>query len=100
MLSLQSIDSTVDFELDIHYWLYTNFTIVRKAVTIRDTSKATLKLEGLDIEDLNTSLDYIKSVVHHNYGRMKNLGEFVGNWVDPVVVVHNITERRGYCGWK
>ena len=47
-----------------------------------------LKIEEINVEDLNTTMDFVRSVVHHNYGRMKSIGKYVGDWDDPVVVVH------------
>jgi len=37
----------------------------------------------------------VQSVVYHNYARMKQIGTFVGDWDDPVVVVHNQSLRMG-----
>ena len=52
-------------------------------------------MERLNVEDLDTRFSFIQSVVHHNYGRMKHLGQYVRNWDDPVVVVHDISQRMG-----
>jgi hypothetical protein len=54
-----------------------------------------LKIENLNVEDLQGNLDFVHSVVLHNYARMKHLGRFVGDWDDPVVVVHDIRKRKG-----
>ena len=37
----------------------------------------------------------MSTVVHHNYARMKHLGNFVGDWHDPVVVLHHQSDRIG-----
>ncbi len=37
----------------------------------------------------------LHAMVYHNYARMKHIGPFVGNWDDPVVVIHDPDRRRG-----
>ena len=75
--------------------LYPKLPILRKWIKITNTGTTELKLESLNIEDLNTKLVNTHTVVYHNYARMKHLGRFIGDWDDPVVVVHQIRERRG-----
>jgi len=82
-------------EVAINYMLYPNLPLIRKWLSISNKDSLDLKLENVNIEDLETRLSQVQSVVYHNYGRMKHLGKYVGNWDDPVVVVHNIRERRG-----
>jgi len=94
-LTLTSIKSGDQIQLTIHYLLYPDLPLIRKWISITNTGTQDIKVENVNVEDLNTRLSHVQSVVHHNYGRMKQIGRFVGNWDDPVVVVHNIRERRG-----
>ncbi len=47
------------------------------------------------LKSLNLNLDYVSTWVYHNYARMKHLGTYIGNWDDPVVVIHNTTLHSG-----
>ena len=75
--------------------LYPESTVIRKWIDFINTGTGDLKVEAVNIEDLITGLSQVSSVVYHDYGRMKQLGTFIGNWDDPVVVIHDITGRRG-----
>ena len=86
---------TFQLEISLNYLLYPDLPLIRKWITFKNTGNSLLKLERLNVEDLDTRLSFIQSVVHHNYGRMKHIGRYVGNWDDPVVVVHDISERNG-----
>ncbi|MEN1784751.1 MAG: alpha-galactosidase [Bacteroidota bacterium] len=85
-----------NFVLCLYYMVYPELPLIRKWISIKNTDgSAVLKLEALNIEDLCTTLDNVHSVVHHNYARMKHLGRYVGDWDDPVMVVHQTTKSRG-----
>jgi alpha-galactosidase len=82
-------------EVNLNYLLYPNLPLVRKWIDLKNTGMEPLKIENLNVEDLQGNLDFVHSVVLHNYARMKHLGRFVGDWDDPVVVVHDIRKRKG-----
>ena len=84
-----------DLELSLNYMLYPSLPLIRKWIGFRNTGNAEYRIEDLNIEDLETRIGYIHAVVYHNYGRMKHLGPFTGNWDDPVVVIHDTDRRRG-----
>lgn len=85
----------ISAEVELYYILFPGLPIIRKWIKITNRSEKDVKLENLNIADLHTRLSFVSSVVYHNYGRMKHLGRFIGNWNDPVCVVHDITGRRG-----
>jgi alpha-galactosidase len=87
--------SAFQFELEINYILYPNLPLIRKWIKISNIGEEDLRIESLNVEDLQTNFYLTGAVVHHNYARMKHLGKFVGNWDDPVIVVHDMTQRRG-----
>lgn len=94
-LLLSGMDSISGIQLEINYLLYPDLPLVRKWIRIENTGSADLKIESLNVEDLETKLSHVQSIVLHNYARMKHLGQFVGGWDDPVVVVHNQSKRMG-----
>ena len=94
-ITLKNTDKQINIRLEINYLLYPGYPVIRKWICFTNQGTSDLNLEAVNVEDLNTSLSQISSVVYENYGRMKHLGMFIGNWDDPVVVVHEMTQRRG-----
>lgn len=82
-------------EIDLSYITYPGLPLIRKGMTFRNVSSSDMKLEGVDVESLLLNIDYVSTWIYHNYARMRHLGTFIGNWYDPVVVVHNTTTRSG-----
>ncbi len=94
-LELEAIGSVHKFMVELNYLLYPEFPVVRKWATIKNIGDEDLKLEALNVEDLQTTVWQNRSQVYHNYARFRHLGRFVGKWDDPLVVVHDINNRRG-----
>lgn len=92
---LHKTNNNPNVSVALYYMLYPDLPIIRKWMTITNRSNTSIKLERVNIEDLHTRLSFVHSVVYHNYARMKHLGTFTGNWHDPLVVVHQIRQRRG-----
>ena len=85
-------------EVRLDYLLYPGLPVVRKRLTLRHTGTAgdrDLRIEALDVEALQTTTERVNSIVHHQYARMQHIGRFVGDWHDPVVVVHDRRQRFG-----
>ena len=81
--------------VEINYLLYPRLPLVRKWIRVVNNTAEDLKIEALNVEDLQTSFSQVSSVVYHSYARMKHLGKFVGDWFDPVVVLHHQSDRMG-----
>ncbi len=81
--------------IELSYITYSSLPLIRKWIKFRNTSASDLKLEAVDVENLLLNIDYVSTWIYHNYARMKDIGTFVGNWDDPVVVIHNTTTRSG-----
>ncbi len=81
--------------LDLNYLFYPELPVLRKWIVFRNTGKQDISIEDLNIEDLETRIGYVHSIILHNYARMKNIGVFEGTWDDPVVVLHDTDRRRG-----
>jgi alpha-galactosidase len=82
-------------EISVSYLTYPGLPLIRKWITFKNISSSDIKLEAVDIESLNLNLDYVSTWVYHNYARMKHLGTYIGNWDDPVVVIHNTALHSG-----
>jgi hypothetical protein len=92
---LQELEDNPAIQIEINYLLYPNFPIVRKWINFRNVGTRELSIEALNIEDLSTTLIHNNSIVYHNYGRMKHIAKYVGDWDDPVVIVHDINKQFG-----
>lgn len=84
-----------DLQLEVNYMLYPELPLVRKWLKFTNRGSKDLNIEGINVEDLQTGLSHVRTVVHHNYGRMEHIGNFTGNWHDPVVVLHHQSDRIG-----
>jgi alpha-galactosidase len=89
---------SINLRISITYLLYPELPIIRKKISFLNTGKKEIKLEALDIESLlfADSGTGTESWVMHDYARQKSLGQFIGDWYDPVVVVHEISHHRGF----
>lgn len=95
VLTLEGIGPAHGIELKVSYLCYPGLPLVRKKITFINKSSDDISLEAVNVEDLYLNLDYVSTWVYHNYARMKHLGTFTGNWDDPVVVIHNMTQHAG-----
>lgn len=83
------------FELDITYLLYPDLPVIRKYITFRNKGNKALKLESPDVENLRMNWSLTSSVVYANYARQKRLGTYIGDWDDPLVIVHDFDRHEG-----
>lgn len=84
--------------ISITYMLYPGLPVIRKKISFLNTGRQDIRLEATDIEDLqfgNTSVG-IECWVLHDYARQKSLGQYTGNCYDPVVIVHEVNNHRGF----
>lgn len=86
-----------NLELGITYLLYPNLPLIRKNIVFHNISKKEIKIESPDIERIRFSGSGTGTNcwVLNDYARQKSLGQFVGNWYDPIVVIHETNRRRG-----
>ncbi len=94
-VTLGGRDDLSGLELEVYYMLYPRLPVVKKWIRFRNVGEDDLKLEGLNVEDLETAFSHVHTIVLHDYARMKQIGRFTGNWHDPVVVLHQQTARMG-----
>jgi len=93
---LQPLNSDFAFEIKLIYLLYPNLPAVRKQLTIINTGNEPLKVEEIDVEYLSliNTASY-NSWIYRQYARYKHLGPYVGDWNDPLVIVHSLNVRCG-----
>jgi alpha-galactosidase len=84
-----------DLQVELNYLLYPGLPVIRKWLGFINSGRQDFKLEALNIEDMQTTISQISANIYNNYGRMKTLGRYIGNWDDPVLVVHDVTRRMG-----
>ncbi len=94
-LRLEGINDFSGVQLDVTYLLYHNLPVIRKQITIYNTSEKEIMLEELDVEKLIMNFNYIESVCYASYGRQKHLGTYIGNWDDPILAVHSYQYNAG-----
>jgi len=82
-------------EVDITYLLYPKLPLIRKKIKIVNNGTADLKIESLDIEVLSSTFWKASTLIYNNYGRMKDVGSYVGDWDDALIVLHNTDKRAG-----
>jgi alpha-galactosidase len=88
-------DELAGVQLEVNYMLYPELPLVRKWIRFTNKGAEEFMIESLNVEDLATDLSHVQTVVLHNYARMKQIGRFVGNWDDPVVVLHHQSDHLG-----
>jgi alpha-galactosidase len=83
--------------ISITYLLYPELPIIRKKIIFTNLSDHDRCLESVDIENLrfDRSGTGTESWIMHDYARQKSLGQYISNWYDPVVIVHEIVLHRG-----
>jgi alpha-galactosidase len=89
--------SSLDIKISITYMLYPELPVIRKKIAFLNTGDHDIKLEALDVERLKFKYSGTGTNcwIMHDYARQKALSQFVGNWYDPVVVVHEVRHSRG-----
>ncbi len=94
-LLLTEKEISTGIQMEISYMVYPDLPLIRKWIKFTNNGEADLKIEALNIEDFNTNLDYVHTMVYNNYARMKHLMRYEGSWDDPLVVLHDMSKRAG-----
>ena len=94
-INLKGTKELVGIELAVTYLLYPGLPVIRKQISIINKSHKEIMLESLDVDKLIVDFSYVESVVYTNYGRQKHLSTYVGDWDDPILVVHSYQKNAG-----
>lgn len=94
-VTLKGTGKLEQLEINISYILYPNLPVIRKYLTFINRGDKEIKLESLDVENLRVNWSFVHSWVYANFARQKRLGTFIGDWDDPLVIVHNYPGHRG-----
>ena len=94
-IELRGMGDLEGLGVDLSYLHYPDLPLVRKWLTVHNGTDKDLKLEAVHVEELQTDLSQVSTWVYHKYARMKHLGKFIGDWDDPVVVLHHVSEGLG-----
>lgn len=83
------------FSVELIYLTYPELPVVHKALRIINRGTSELCIENLDIEKLRLSWNCTDSWVYRQFARHKWLGPYVGDWNDPLMVVHSTWFSKG-----
>lgn len=93
LLSFQNPEHT--FVVKLMYVTYPQLPIVHKFLSVTNASQSDLRLEAVNVEEFAVRLDPIESWVMRQYARYRWLGPYVGNWDDPLIVIHDNARNQG-----
>ena len=83
------------FAVTLAYSTFPELPLVSKTLRIENTGKGDLKVEAVCVEDFVSTLKPTTTLTYRQYGRYSAPGPYVGNWDDPLVVLHDMQQRRG-----
>ncbi len=94
-VTMESADKKI--ELTLRFLLYPNLPVIRKNLVVKNLTKATLKLESVDVEKFEVPGYWPTtfSWICHDYGRRRSIGPYDGNMQDALVTVHNSDWQQG-----
>lgn len=94
VLSFESTSGT-PFTVELQYITYPDMAAVHKSLRIINNGTKDIKVENVDVEAFRVNWPTHQSRVHHYYGRRVWVGPYVGDWNDPLAVLHSLDGRKG-----
>ncbi len=82
-------------EVAITYSIYPHLPVSRKKISVTNYGTSDVKIESVNVEDLNLLWETAKAEIYNNYGRQKWTGPYTGNWYDAAVAIHNSADQKG-----
>ncbi len=83
------------FRVQLDYTVYPDLPLVRKTLSVVNCGKADIKVEAVNVEDVALTFVGPHMQTMRQYGRYRVHGTYIGDWNDPLVVLHEVTGRRG-----
>ncbi|MFZ4465048.1 MAG: hypothetical protein ACOYN5_14465, partial [Bacteroidales bacterium] len=77
--------------LALTYLTFPNLPLIKKQIKFTNQSSKDFKLESLDVENFNINTWIFNAWIMRNYARYKHLGPYIGDWDDPLVIVHDVS---------
>ncbi|MGL4630159.1 MAG: alpha-galactosidase [Leadbetterella sp.] len=84
-----------EIAITVCYMIYPKVNVVRKWMRINNIGNSDVKLEGVLTEDFHSNLIFYWSSVNVNYARQKRINGYTGNWDDPIMIAHDLTNQKG-----
>lgn len=81
-------------EVQVTYTAYPDIPLVKKQMAFRNSGVKNMRLESFDVENLQMQ-GFADNWVMRYYGRYRHVGPYVGDWDDPVIVLHDLFNDRG-----
>ena len=94
VLSFERPDGTLSVSLA--YAAHPNTPLVSKTLEVRNTGKADVRVEFVNVEDFATTFWVTHSDIYRRYARFRAIGPYVGDWEDPLVAVHDAGRPRPF----
>ena len=83
------------FSVELNYTVYPDLPLVRKTLSVVNCGKADIKVEAVNVEDVALTFVGPHMQTMRQYGRYRVHGTYIGDWNDPLVVLHEMTSHRG-----
>lgn len=81
--------------LELTFMTYPGIPVVRKALNIKNKGSEDIKIENVDVENFQIKWYCIETWILRHYARHKWYGPFLGDWNDPLVVIHDLDNSKG-----
>ena len=83
------------FSVELNYTVYPDLPLVRKTLAVVNGGSADIKVESVNVEDVWLTFVGPHMQTFRQYGRYRVHGTYIGDWNDPLVVLHEVTRFRG-----
>lgn len=84
-----------NFRVELTYMHYPALPVIRKNIRIINLCDRELKVENVDVECFEINWNPTEIWTMNQYARNKCLERYIGNWNDPLVVVHDMEWGKG-----
>ena len=83
------------FSIQLTYTVYPDLPLVRKTLQVTNCGSADIKVEAVNVEDVELTFAGPIMQTMRQYGRYRVHGTYIGDWNDPLVVLHEVSRFRG-----
>ena len=85
------------FSFELAYTTYPGLALVRKTLSVENKGEKEFFISDVDVETfrIGNALDCTDSRTLRRFARCRAEGPYIGDWNDPLIVVHDYARRRG-----